>query len=43
MPKGSALLSPVNKALTSLLADGSVDALARQWPTFDPRKARVLR
>ena len=43
MPKGSALLNPVNKALTSLLDDGSVDALARQWLTFDPAKARVLR
>jgi ABC-type amino acid transport substrate-binding protein len=43
MPKGSALLNPVNKALTSLLADGSVDGLARQWLTFDPAKARVLR
>ena len=43
LPKGSALLNPVNKALTSLLADASVDALARQWLTFDPSKARVLR
>ena len=43
MPKGSALLNPVNKALASLLVDGSVDALARQWLTFDPAKARVLR
>ena len=42
-PKGSALLNPVNKALTSLLADGSVDALERQWLTFDPSKARVPR
>jgi polar amino acid transport system substrate-binding protein len=43
MPKGSALLNPVNRALTSLLADGSVQALARKWLTFDPSKARVLR
>ena len=43
MPKASALLNPVNKALASLLVDGSVDALARQWLTFDPAKARVLR
>jgi len=33
----------VNTALKSLLADGSVDALARQWLTFDPARARVLR
>jgi polar amino acid transport system substrate-binding protein len=43
MPKGSPLLNPANRALTSLLDDGSVDALARQWLTFDPAKARVLR
>lgn len=43
MPKGSALLGPVNKALASLIADGSVNSLARQWLTFDPSKARVLR
>jgi polar amino acid transport system substrate-binding protein len=42
LPKGSPLLAPVNRALKSLLADGSVDALARQWLTFDPAKARVL-
>jgi hypothetical protein len=33
----------VNKALTSLIDDGSLDALARQWLTFDPARARVLR
>jgi ABC-type amino acid transport substrate-binding protein len=43
MPKGSVLLNPVNKALTSLLADRRVDALTRQWLTFDPSKARVPR
>jgi len=43
MPKRSPLLDPVNTALTSLLDDGSVDALARQWLTFDPARARVLR
>jgi polar amino acid transport system substrate-binding protein len=42
LPKGSPLLRPVNRALRSLLEDGSVDGLARQWLTFDPRKARVL-
>jgi ABC-type amino acid transport substrate-binding protein len=43
LPKGSALLKPVNRALRSLLDDGSVDGLARQWLTFDPSKVRVLR
>ena len=42
LPKGSPLLEPVNKALTTLLSDGSVDGLARRWLTFDPAKARVL-
>jgi glutamine transport system substrate-binding protein len=42
LPKGSPLLGPVNKALTSLLSDGSVDGPARQWLTFDPAKARAL-
>jgi len=42
MPKGSPLLGPVNRALRSLLSDGSIDGLARQWLTFDPAKARVL-
>jgi polar amino acid transport system substrate-binding protein len=43
LPKGSALVKPVNRALRSLLDDGSVEGLARQWLTFDPSKARVLR
>jgi polar amino acid transport system substrate-binding protein len=43
LPKGSALVKPVNRALRSLLEDGSVDGLARQWLTFDPSKVRVLR
>jgi ABC-type amino acid transport substrate-binding protein len=42
IPKGSPLVKPVNGALRSLLDDGSVDGLARQWLTFDPRTARVL-
>jgi polar amino acid transport system substrate-binding protein len=42
IPKGTPLAGPVNRALRSLLDDGSVDALARQWLTFDPAKARVL-
>jgi hypothetical protein len=36
-------LGPVNKALKSLLVDGSVDRLARQWLTIDPSTARALR
>lgn len=42
IPKGTGLVGPVNAALRSLLDDGSVEALARQWLTFDPAKARVL-
>ena len=43
IPKGGTLLAPVNKALASLLADGTVDRLARKWLTVDPTKLRVLR
>ena len=43
MPKGSTLAAPVDKALASLLADGSVDRMARKWLTVDPSKLRVLR
>jgi ABC-type amino acid transport substrate-binding protein len=43
IPKGGTLVAPVNKALASLIADGTVDRLARKWLTFDPSKARVLR
>jgi ABC-type amino acid transport substrate-binding protein len=42
LPKGSPLLGQVNKALASLLSDGSVDGLARQWLTYDPAKVRAL-
>jgi ABC-type amino acid transport substrate-binding protein len=42
MPKGATLVGPLNAALTSLLADGTVDRLERKWLTFDPSKARVL-
>jgi ABC-type amino acid transport substrate-binding protein len=41
--KGGTLLSPLNKALASLTADGTIDRLARKWLTFDPSKARILR
>jgi polar amino acid transport system substrate-binding protein len=43
VPKGGTLLGPVNRALDSLLADGSVDRLAKKWLTVDPAKLRVLR
>ena len=43
LPKGSALLAPVNKAIASLVADGTVDRLARRWLTVDPADLRVLR
>jgi polar amino acid transport system substrate-binding protein len=43
IPRGSALLAPVNKALASLLADGTVDRLARKWLTVDPTRLRELR
>jgi ABC-type amino acid transport substrate-binding protein len=41
--KGGTLVAPVNRALDSLLADGSVDRLAKRWLTVDPSKLRVLR
>ena len=43
IPKGGTLVAPVNKALASLLADGTVDRLARKWLTVDPTDLRVLR
>lgn len=43
MPKGSTLAAPVNAALAALLADGTVDRLARTWLTVDPSDLRVLR
>ena len=42
IPRNTGLVGPVNAALRSLLDDGSVEALARQWLTFDPARARVL-
>jgi len=41
--RGSTLLGPVNRALGALLADGTVDRLAKKWLTVDPTKLRVLR
>lgn len=43
VPKGSGLLRRVDRALASLLADGSVDRLERRWVTVDLEKLRVLR
>lgn len=43
MPKGSPLMRPINQALASLAADGSIDRLAKEWLTFDPSRARILR
>lgn len=43
MPKGSPLVAPVNAALAALLADGTLDRLARTWLTVDPADLRVLR
>jgi ABC-type amino acid transport substrate-binding protein len=36
-------VAPVNKALASLRADGTVDRLARKWLTVDPTRLRELR
>ena len=41
-PKGGPLLKPVNTAIASLLADGTIDRLARTWLTVDPTDLRVL-
>jgi ABC-type amino acid transport substrate-binding protein len=43
IPKGGTLLKPVDTAVTSLLADGTIDRLARTWLTVDPTDLRVLR
>jgi polar amino acid transport system substrate-binding protein len=42
-PAGSTLLGRVNKALASLIADGTVDRFATTWLTVDPADLRVLR
>jgi polar amino acid transport system substrate-binding protein len=43
LPRGSALTPQVNRALRSLLADGTVARLARKWLTVDPDRLPVLR
>lgn len=43
MPKGSALLSPVNKALAALTADGTIERLQRKWITVHLEDLPVLR
>lgn len=43
IPKGGALLKPVDAAIASLQADGTIDRLARTWLTVDPTDLRVLR
>ena len=37
------LLKPVDAAIASLIADGTIDRLARTWLTVDPTGLRVLR
>lgn len=43
IPRGGTLLAPLNRALASLSADGTIERLAQKWLTFDPSKARILR
>jgi polar amino acid transport system substrate-binding protein len=43
IPKGGSLLKPVNTAIASLLADGTIERLSRTWLTVDPTDLRVLR
>ena len=43
MPLGSPLVSPVNKALASLVADGTVERLQRKWITVHLEDLPVLR
>jgi polar amino acid transport system substrate-binding protein len=43
MPKGSALVGPVNKAIASLVADGTVERLQRKWVTVHLENLPVLR
>jgi polar amino acid transport system substrate-binding protein len=43
VPKGSGILRRVDRALASLLADGSVERLQRKWVTVNLEKLRVLR
>jgi polar amino acid transport system substrate-binding protein len=43
LPKGSALLGPVNRALGALIADGTVERLQRKWITVHLEDLPVLR
>jgi ABC-type amino acid transport substrate-binding protein len=43
VPRGSGLLKRVDRALASLIADGSVEALQREWITAHLEELRVLR
>lgn len=43
VPRGSGLLKRVDRALASLIADGSVEALQRKWVTAHLEQLRVLR
>jgi polar amino acid transport system substrate-binding protein len=43
LPRGSALLGPVNRALRALAADGTIARLQRKWLTTDVESLRVLR
>lgn len=43
LPRGSALLGPVNRALGALIANGTVDRLSKKWLSIDTRRLRLLR
>jgi polar amino acid transport system substrate-binding protein len=43
LPKGSPLLGPVNRALGTLIADGTVERLQRKWITVHLEDLPVLR
>lgn len=43
MRKGTGLLGPVNRALTSMIADGTIERLQRRWITVHLEDLRVLR
>ena len=43
LPKGSALLDPVNRAVAALIADGTLDRLQRKWLTARLDRLPTLR
>jgi ABC-type amino acid transport substrate-binding protein len=43
LPKGSALLGPLNRAIAALVADGTVARLQRKWLTTNVEKLPALR